>query len=723
MSTLKKKTSLNLILTILMTQYPTMAISGSQCSVNVASFGLMNYLFENYALCFDGENDYVEVSDSDMLDIVSEITVEFWLKFSALPDFWNGIITKWKWSSNGFPGYYIVTDKDTASVVFGIASNGGFGVEGGFSSMEVSINRWHYYAFTYDGSKISWFLDGRPHGYRSFAGFIGTNDLPLTIGCRSNKDCFFNGSIDEVRISRTARSVEEISSNYKIGKRLEVDENTVLLLHFDEGSGAIVHDGDQYPNDGILKPAYSIDSPAWIPSKDVRKKIVSLAVDYNNQIGTNNLTLGTHFDEWYEIPTKPELQSKANECHFGLVKVWLHDFEPCTYWNSETHTGTYDWTRLDKIIQTIKGIGATPLLCIGGGSSTGPEGYWLPVEMIGDCEGTGFPSNESFGIYCADIVYHVNIEKKWNVTYWEIWNEPSDVLTDEIKRADFTKTFNNAQEYIRNVDSNILCGSDRSAYKSFFDYFVDHAQGVGFLGFHKYDSWGTWFEDSSDGYSSDYHVLKRAGRIVDTGDYWWSQYSPIEMQQKWKEKRGESLPVICTETNLNSGWRNGTDPRIQQPIGAIWYAEELRFLIISNVTSAIYHTFTSDDSELWNTTKSTHGYGFGMVRLNHPYTEWYPYLVNHLIGSNLGLTDPLFMAVSNDTEIISVLAWEHENRYKLLLICKTDERVTVEIAGLPVNGVETYRIDSLNMCILSEVTFGHQIIMSGYTVLLVSMWS
>ncbi|EMR73654.1 hypothetical protein MCGE09_00569, partial [Thaumarchaeota archaeon SCGC AB-539-E09] len=61
----------------------------------------------DYALEFDGINNYVEVPDSDSLDITGAITIEFWLKFSSVPEYWKGIITKWMWSSEGFPGYYV----------------------------------------------------------------------------------------------------------------------------------------------------------------------------------------------------------------------------------------------------------------------------------------------------------------------------------------------------------------------------------------------------------------------------------------------------------------------------------------------------------------------------------------------------------------------------------------------------------------------------------------
>jgi len=698
------------------------SVNGLYTLRTIHSSGLIQYPPRDYALYFDGIDDYIEVFDSDNLDVANELTIEFWLKFSKIPGDLKGIITKDKWK--GLPGYYIFTCQNETSPIFGVFDNEGKGQAITYNSMEAGLDHWHYYAFTYDGSKMKGFLDGRLRGSYSFLHTIGTNNLPVTIGCRSHKDKFFNGAIDEVRISKIARSEEEVFTNYNGGvfRELSVDEYTVALWHFNEGSGDSAHDETNNDNDGTIYGA------RWVPKEFEKEIRVNVNVNFDNQIGTNNLSLGTQFNTWHwtvkpGIPDVYELIEKAKLSNFGLVRImvgWENGLQPCTNWDEETYTGTYDWTELDRFIQAIMEIGAYPLICIGGGSKQ--RGYWLPRGMIGDWRGTGFPLDESFGTYCADMVKHINVEKGWNVTYWEIWNEPEETLQNPSLLVNFTRTFNNAQQYMHNVDPAILLGNDCSCFKVFFDYFVEHAQGVGFLSFHKYDAWGTWLHNSHD-YYSDYKILKKAGRFGNPGDEsWspWSRYSLSEMQGKWEKIRGEKIPILCSETNLNSVCEKGTDPRIQQAIGAVWYAEELMFFVLSNVKYSVYFEFASDDSDRWNTTKPTKGWGFGMVRRTSPYTEWYPYSLNNLIGNNLKTGDPLFQAISNDTDTVSALAWKRRTQLRLLLISKVEEEVIINITGLPEGEVRIYRIGSSSTFIQSETSETRQVTLDGYTVLLIS---
>ncbi|EMR74263.1 hypothetical protein MCGE09_00423 [Thaumarchaeota archaeon SCGC AB-539-E09] len=677
----------------------------------------------DYALEFDGINNYVEVPDSDSLDITGAITIEFWLKFSSVPEYWKGIITKWMWSSEGFPGYYVLATTNESTLRFGLVGEDKSRIETGHWG---NLKGWHYYSFTYNGSEVRGFLDGTLHCFYAFNGSIGMNSLPLTIGCRSNKIDFFKGAIDEVRISNISRSKEEILANYNGGekRKQEVDEYTVALWHFDEASGDTVYDETKNNNNGIIYNA------KWIRSVKKEEIKVEVDVDYTKQIGKNKLSLGTQFHSWMNISIIPELKEKTRQVHFGLVRIFIgfeQGYNPCVSWDEVTHTGTYDWTELDEIIQTIKEIGATPLICIGGGDKN--SGYWLPTGMVGDWNGKGFPSNESFGIYCADIVNYTNIEKKFNVKYWEIWNEP-DIWSESWSSIDlgkltnFTKTFNNAEQYMHNIDSSILCGNDHSDNKVFLDYFAKHTKGVGFLSFHRYSGGGTWLY-CPEGYTSDCLALRKASEII---KFSWcndDRYSPREMQKKWEETCGEIIPVLCSETNLNSVWEKGTDPRIQEIIGGVWYAEELRFYILEGMEYSVYYNFASDVSGDWETTYPTEGWGFGMIKSTPPYTEWYPYLVNNLIGNNLCVGDEIFESISNETdsiyEAVSALAWKQKGEYKLLLISKVNQQVTININGFPAGEARVNRIETSKGDIQSEITKRREFTTNGYTVLLISI--
>lgn len=62
---------------------------------------------------------------------------------------------------------------------------------------------------------------------------------------------FFKGAIDEVRISKVAR----YSENFEPAHRFKPDKDTLLLYHFDEGTGEIAHDESGNHYDGKIKNA------------------------------------------------------------------------------------------------------------------------------------------------------------------------------------------------------------------------------------------------------------------------------------------------------------------------------------------------------------------------------------------------------------------------------------------------------------------------------------
>lgn len=71
---------------------------------------------------------------------------------------------------------------------------------------------------------------------------------------------YFDGVIDEVRISSTAR----YSRDYAPSARFEVDEHTLALYHFDEGQGEVLHDASGHGHDGTIVGATWVRSDATL---------------------------------------------------------------------------------------------------------------------------------------------------------------------------------------------------------------------------------------------------------------------------------------------------------------------------------------------------------------------------------------------------------------------------------------------------------------------------
>jgi len=448
----------------------------------------------------------------------------------------------------------------------------------------------------------------------------------------------------------------------------------------------------------------------------VNTPLIDIAIDFNNVIATNNLSLGVqivHTRDW--ISSEP-LQKKMAMCSFKLIRIAVTSHLPvCLHWNETSCYGEYNWTLFDEVVSTIYDMGAELLLCINRG----------PLGMNDNWNGTNFPKPECFATYVADIARHCK-ENGWNVKYWEIWNEAYYRFFERWMEINITRLkayvelFNSASQQIHEIIPDALCGSDSSRIRGFLNYFAIYGHGVGFLSFHKYDSYGTWL-DQPVGYRSNEEILRRASRF-------YYDLTPKEMQQIWYETRGEILPVICSETNLNAAHNKGTDPRIQQPIGTVWYAEVLRSFIINNVKYSIYYCYSSNYEPWWEKNNMTGGYGFGILNSTFPHDEWYPFWLNYLIGNNLEVNDPIFHSSSTDSEKTSVVAWKRNNQFKVLITCKVNSTVIARLRMMnisinPKTSVVIMRIDSNSPNLQSEtITYKENlnIVMNGYSVILLS---
>lgn len=455
---------------------------------------------------------------------------------------------------------------------------------------------------------------------------------------------------------------------------------------------------------------------------------VFIDVDFGRIIGGNNLSLGVMLQwEWKIWLESPILKNKSAASNSRLFRVQDFRIQPCKWWEEQDLEGTYDWTDFDALIQSIYEIGGEPLICIGRDNRTH---YNVPLGMAINPL-TGLPHPQSFGAYASDLVQHSK-EKGWNVRYWEIWNEPANYMFEKDEEENpiwgvfnrtrmeyFIELFNVVSGRMHTIDPRMLVGTDASLYKNFFDYFVDHAEDVGFLSFHKYDAWGT-LGHNPEGYLSDEEILARAGRIGGQ-----KMYSPREARELWQEKWGIDIPVICSETNLNSAWRNGTDPRIQQIFGAVWYAETVRTFITDDVRYFVYFHFASNTLP-----RATGGAGFGMVNVTWPHEVWYPYIASLLLGSNLGLADPLHQTVSSNQTLVSALSWENNGHLNVLLNHKVKSqsiRGKIRLSGLEVEPERTARVYTINS---SEREIGFEetvwreastVVLDSYCVVLVSV--
>jgi len=159
------------------------------------------------ALKFDGDGDYVEISDEPDFDLTGQITVAAWIKARAFDKGRQAIVTKggsaWRLHRN------LKTDNIRFNITYGY-------VPSAVGKVNVNDGQWHHVAGAYDGAKVYLYVDGVLDNSAKASGSIETNDQPVCIGENAEQTGrYWNGLIDDVRIYNYALSHDEIVALYQ----------------------------------------------------------------------------------------------------------------------------------------------------------------------------------------------------------------------------------------------------------------------------------------------------------------------------------------------------------------------------------------------------------------------------------------------------------------------------------------------------------------------------
>ena len=161
------------------------------------------------ALSFDGVDDYVDCRSVLQLNGVSEFTVEFWIKVDSLPFPtipWQGIIargnahqrTPWVFGNRGKSNLYMQFETTAIATDCDLKTN------------DLTAGQWHHVAFTWDGHTVTSYLDGVAGPTDTTVGSVlADTDGSLKLGYIPSY-AYFNGTIDEVRIWKTALTADQL---------------------------------------------------------------------------------------------------------------------------------------------------------------------------------------------------------------------------------------------------------------------------------------------------------------------------------------------------------------------------------------------------------------------------------------------------------------------------------------------------------------------------------
>jgi hypothetical protein len=213
------------------------AMLGGSGSFTNATVSTTQSKFGGTSLSLNGTNQFVMIPSTFNNDFsfTDAFTLEAWIYPTATSSF-RAIMTNWE---SGF-FWAVINGNELA-----FYANGSLIVSA--TGLTVSANNWYHVAVSRSGTSLRLWLNGSQVGSTgTLSGTINADDF-TGIGCNVNNypagniGAFFQGFIDEVRVSNSAR----YTSNFTAPTQPFVnDANTVLLIHADGTDASTVFRDD-----------------------------------------------------------------------------------------------------------------------------------------------------------------------------------------------------------------------------------------------------------------------------------------------------------------------------------------------------------------------------------------------------------------------------------------------------------------------------------------------
>jgi len=184
-----------------------------------------------YGQDFDGANDYVSITDATSLDVPTAFTLEYWIKPDTIPTATNSMpLCKYSDSTGGDQAYRLMINCEPSAGILDVfaAENSDPGNQFIYresNARQFYVGNWYHVVGIWDGGStptaLSEFING------SIIASTGTergnfvtlrnSAQPVRLGCGksgASLTYWYDGIIDEPRISKIARSSAWISTEY-----------------------------------------------------------------------------------------------------------------------------------------------------------------------------------------------------------------------------------------------------------------------------------------------------------------------------------------------------------------------------------------------------------------------------------------------------------------------------------------------------------------------------
>jgi hypothetical protein len=171
----------------------------------------------NGAVGFDGSDDLVNVTNPNNLN-VDNFTVEVWTKLASTSQTSCAkLIIKDKGTACGTTYPYGFQDDCTAGAgkLWAYSYTSAIKEVRGPAWTSIGTNNWVHIVMTYNNSNLTLYINGTQYNSTTSTGTLCANTNTLLIGGRPGPQ-YFNGTLDEARISNISRSSDWINQSYQM---------------------------------------------------------------------------------------------------------------------------------------------------------------------------------------------------------------------------------------------------------------------------------------------------------------------------------------------------------------------------------------------------------------------------------------------------------------------------------------------------------------------------
>ncbi len=182
----------------------------------------------NNALEFYGSS-FVQIPDPNVGRLRWEITTSAWIKVNTFVNDWESIIGKWNTT------WRFARRQNTNDVTLHLS-----GVQESLAgTANVNDGYWHHVAATYDGNRVTVYVDGQVNSFMDVSGPINEDLDPthiVMIGNRGDNQTGrgWNGIIDDVRLYSYAITADDVVNLAKLGQnvipRINAGPDVSLIL-------------------------------------------------------------------------------------------------------------------------------------------------------------------------------------------------------------------------------------------------------------------------------------------------------------------------------------------------------------------------------------------------------------------------------------------------------------------------------------------------------------